>query len=79
MQEYRSSTPLALPISAARGFAAQQGHPRQYDASRGVHTNIRERTYRLNLEPITHEITLPASFPTLYGHPASPNEIAKLI
>jgi len=45
----------------------------------GVHTNIGERTYRLNLEPITYEITLPASFPTLYGHPASPNEIAKLI
>ena len=45
----------------------------------GVRTNIRERTYRRNLEPITYELSLPASFPPLYGRPASPDEIARLV
>jgi NAD(P)-dependent dehydrogenase (short-subunit alcohol dehydrogenase family) len=45
----------------------------------GVRTNISERTYRRNLEPITYGISMPASFPPLYGRPASPDEVAKLI
>jgi NAD(P)-dependent dehydrogenase (short-subunit alcohol dehydrogenase family) len=45
----------------------------------GVRTNIRERTYRRNLEPITYGVTLPASFPPLYGRPAAPDEIARLV
>src|SRR5437868_4423448 len=45
----------------------------------GVRTNIGERTHRRNLEPITYGIGLPASFPPLYGRPASPDEIAKLL
>ncbi|MBV9170440.1 MAG: SDR family oxidoreductase [Chloroflexi bacterium] len=45
----------------------------------GVSTNIRERTYRRNLEPITYGISLPPSFPPLYGRPASPAEIARVI
>jgi NAD(P)-dependent dehydrogenase (short-subunit alcohol dehydrogenase family) len=45
----------------------------------GVRTNIRERTYRRNLEPITYEVTMPANFPPLYGRPASPDEVARLI
>jgi NAD(P)-dependent dehydrogenase (short-subunit alcohol dehydrogenase family) len=45
----------------------------------GVRTNIGERTYRRNLEPITYGITLPESFPPLYGRPASPREIANLV
>ena len=42
-------------------------------------TNIGERTHRRNLEPITYGISLPASFPPLYGRRASPDEIAKLL
>jgi NAD(P)-dependent dehydrogenase (short-subunit alcohol dehydrogenase family) len=45
----------------------------------GVRTNIRERTYRRNLEPITYGLTLPPSFPPLHGRPASPDEIANLV
>jgi NAD(P)-dependent dehydrogenase (short-subunit alcohol dehydrogenase family) len=45
----------------------------------GVRTNIGERTYRRNLEPITYGISMPASFPPLYGRPASTDEVAKLI
>jgi NAD(P)-dependent dehydrogenase (short-subunit alcohol dehydrogenase family) len=45
----------------------------------GVRTNIGERTHRRNLEPITYGIGLPASFPPLYGRPASPDEIARLV
>jgi NAD(P)-dependent dehydrogenase (short-subunit alcohol dehydrogenase family) len=45
----------------------------------GVRTNIRERTYRRNVEPITYPVRLPTSFPPLYGRPASPEEIAKLV
>jgi NAD(P)-dependent dehydrogenase (short-subunit alcohol dehydrogenase family) len=45
----------------------------------GVRTNIRERTYRRNVEPITYGLALPASFPPLYGRPASTDEIARLV
>jgi NAD(P)-dependent dehydrogenase (short-subunit alcohol dehydrogenase family) len=45
----------------------------------GVRTNIRERTYRRNLEPITYGIRMPASWPPLHGRPAAPDEIANLI
>jgi len=45
----------------------------------GVRTNIGARTYRRNLEPITYGMSLPALFPPLYGRPASPDEIAKLV
>jgi NAD(P)-dependent dehydrogenase (short-subunit alcohol dehydrogenase family) len=45
----------------------------------GVRTNIGERTHRRNLEPITYGMSLPTSFPPLYGRPASPDEIARLV
>jgi NAD(P)-dependent dehydrogenase (short-subunit alcohol dehydrogenase family) len=45
----------------------------------GVRTNIGEGTHRRNLEPITYGISLPASFPPLYGRAASPDEIARLL
>jgi NAD(P)-dependent dehydrogenase (short-subunit alcohol dehydrogenase family) len=45
----------------------------------GVRTNISERTYRRNLEPITYAVSMPASFPPLHGRPASPDEVARLI
>lgn len=45
----------------------------------GVRTNISERTYRRNLEPITYDVKLPAKWPPLYGRPAAPDEIANLV
>jgi NAD(P)-dependent dehydrogenase (short-subunit alcohol dehydrogenase family) len=45
----------------------------------GVNTSIGERTHRRNLEPITYGLSLPASFPPLYGRRASPDEIARLV
>jgi NAD(P)-dependent dehydrogenase (short-subunit alcohol dehydrogenase family) len=45
----------------------------------GVRTNIGERTYRRNLEPITYDMTLPSKWPPLYGRPAAPDEIANLV
>jgi NAD(P)-dependent dehydrogenase (short-subunit alcohol dehydrogenase family) len=45
----------------------------------GVRTHIGERTYRRDLEPITYAVAMPASFPPLYGRPASPDEIARLV
>jgi NAD(P)-dependent dehydrogenase (short-subunit alcohol dehydrogenase family) len=45
----------------------------------GVSTNIRDRTYRRNLEPITYDVRMPASFPPLHGQPASPDQIANLV
>ncbi|HEX5415720.1 MAG TPA: SDR family NAD(P)-dependent oxidoreductase [Chloroflexota bacterium] len=45
----------------------------------GVATNIRERTYRRNLEPITYDIQLPRPFPPLTGRPATPDEVAQLV
>ena len=45
----------------------------------GVRTNIGERTYRRNLEPITYGLTLPSSWPPLYGRPATADEIARVV
>jgi NAD(P)-dependent dehydrogenase (short-subunit alcohol dehydrogenase family) len=45
----------------------------------GVATNIRERTYRRNLEAVTYEVQLPRPFPPLTGRPATPAEIAELV
>ena len=45
----------------------------------GVRTNIRERTYRRNLEPVTYDIKMPERFPPLYGRPASTDEVANLV
>jgi NAD(P)-dependent dehydrogenase (short-subunit alcohol dehydrogenase family) len=45
----------------------------------GVSTNIRDRTYRRNLEPVTYGVRMPESFPPLHGRPASPDQIAKLV
>jgi NAD(P)-dependent dehydrogenase (short-subunit alcohol dehydrogenase family) len=45
----------------------------------GVHTNINERTYRRNLEPITYDVRLPQVWPPLHGRVATPEEIARLI
>jgi NAD(P)-dependent dehydrogenase (short-subunit alcohol dehydrogenase family) len=45
----------------------------------GVRTNIDERTYRRNLEPITYDLRLPNVWPPLHGRQATAEEIAKLI
>jgi NAD(P)-dependent dehydrogenase (short-subunit alcohol dehydrogenase family) len=45
----------------------------------GVRTNIGERTYRRDLEPITYAVRLPEPWPPLHGRPASPDEIARLV
>jgi len=45
----------------------------------GVRTNIGERTYRRNLQPITYDVRLPEQWPPLHGRPAIPEEIARLI
>lgn len=44
-----------------------------------VSTNLGDRTYRRNLEPITYGVRMPASFPPLHGRPASPDQIAHLV
>jgi NAD(P)-dependent dehydrogenase (short-subunit alcohol dehydrogenase family) len=45
----------------------------------GVHTNIRERTFQRNLEPVTYDIKFPAPYPPLTGRPMTPNDIANLV
>jgi NAD(P)-dependent dehydrogenase (short-subunit alcohol dehydrogenase family) len=45
----------------------------------GVRTNIGERTYRRNLEPITYNIRMPDQWPPLHGRPATPDEMAKIV
>jgi NAD(P)-dependent dehydrogenase (short-subunit alcohol dehydrogenase family) len=45
----------------------------------GVQTNIRERTFRRNLEPVTYEMTFPTRFPPLTGRAMTPNDIANLV
>ena len=45
----------------------------------GVDTSIGERTYRRNLEKVTYDVTMPASFPPLYGRRATPDEVADLV
>jgi NAD(P)-dependent dehydrogenase (short-subunit alcohol dehydrogenase family) len=44
-----------------------------------IKTNIGERTYRRNLEPITYDLTLPEHFPPLGGRPAEASEVADLV
>jgi NAD(P)-dependent dehydrogenase (short-subunit alcohol dehydrogenase family) len=44
-----------------------------------VATNIQERTFRRNLEPITYDIRMPTPFPPLTGRNATPAEIARLV
>jgi NAD(P)-dependent dehydrogenase (short-subunit alcohol dehydrogenase family) len=45
----------------------------------GVTTNINERTYRRNLEPVTYDIHMPRPWPPLTGRPATPEEVAELV
>jgi NAD(P)-dependent dehydrogenase (short-subunit alcohol dehydrogenase family) len=45
----------------------------------GVRTDIGDRTYRRNLEPITYDMHLPQSWPPLHGRPASADEIANVV
>jgi len=45
----------------------------------GVSTNIGERTYRRNLEPVTYDIRMPKPWPPLTGRPATPDEVAELV
>lgn len=45
----------------------------------GVSTNIRERTFRRNLEPVTYDMHFPARFPPLTGRAMTPAEIAQLV
>jgi NAD(P)-dependent dehydrogenase (short-subunit alcohol dehydrogenase family) len=45
----------------------------------GVTTNIRERTYRRNLEPVTYDMKMPERFPPLTGAPATTEDIANLV
>lgn len=45
----------------------------------GVATNIRERTYRRNLEKVAYDIKMPQPFPPLTGRPATTDEVAELL
>jgi NAD(P)-dependent dehydrogenase (short-subunit alcohol dehydrogenase family) len=45
----------------------------------GVRTDIGERTYRRNLQPVTYDMRLPQSWPPLHGRAASADEIAKVV
>ncbi|HLZ07314.1 MAG TPA: SDR family NAD(P)-dependent oxidoreductase [Chloroflexota bacterium] len=45
----------------------------------GVQTNIRERTFRRNLEQVTYELTFPSRYPPLTGRPMTPEDIANLV
>jgi NAD(P)-dependent dehydrogenase (short-subunit alcohol dehydrogenase family) len=45
----------------------------------GVTTNIRERTYRRNLEPVTYDMKMPERFPPLTGVPATTEDVANLV
>src|SRR5919201_5857404 len=45
----------------------------------GVRTNIGERTWRRNLDPIRWDVKLPEPFPPLHGRRAEPEEIADLV
>jgi NAD(P)-dependent dehydrogenase (short-subunit alcohol dehydrogenase family) len=45
----------------------------------GVTTNIGERTYRRNLNPVTYDIKMPDRFPPLTGKPATPEDVANLV
>jgi NAD(P)-dependent dehydrogenase (short-subunit alcohol dehydrogenase family) len=45
----------------------------------GVRTNIRERTWRRNLDAVRWDVKMPEHFPPLHGRPADPAEIANLV
>jgi NAD(P)-dependent dehydrogenase (short-subunit alcohol dehydrogenase family) len=45
----------------------------------GVATNIGERTYRRNLEPVTWDIRMPERWPPLTGKRADPEDVANLV
>jgi NAD(P)-dependent dehydrogenase (short-subunit alcohol dehydrogenase family) len=45
----------------------------------GVRTNIRERTWRRNLDEVRWDVKMPDHFPPLHGRPASPDEVADLV
>ena len=45
----------------------------------GVRTNIRERTYRRNLDVVRWDVRMPEHFPPLHGRPATPDEVADLV
>lgn len=45
----------------------------------GVRTNIRDRTWRRNLDAIRWDIKVPEHFPPLHGRPAESSEIADLV
>ena len=44
-----------------------------------IRTNIGERTYRRNLEPVTYDLKLPEHFPPLGARSAEASEVADLV
>jgi NAD(P)-dependent dehydrogenase (short-subunit alcohol dehydrogenase family) len=44
-----------------------------------IRTNIRERTYRRNLDKVTWDLKVPERWPPLYGRPADASEVAGLV
>jgi len=44
-----------------------------------VRTNIRERTYRRNLDRVDYGFVPPATWPPLGGQPAEPNDVANIV
>lgn len=44
-----------------------------------IETNIGERTYRRNLEPVTYDLRLPEHFPPLGARSGRPEEVADLV
>jgi len=45
----------------------------------GVRTNIRDRTWRRNLDEVRWDVKMPERFPPLHGRPATPDEVAELV
>jgi NAD(P)-dependent dehydrogenase (short-subunit alcohol dehydrogenase family) len=45
----------------------------------GVRTNIRERTWRRNLDAVRWDVKMPEHFPPLHGRPADASEVADLV
>jgi NAD(P)-dependent dehydrogenase (short-subunit alcohol dehydrogenase family) len=44
-----------------------------------IRTNIRERTWRRNLEAVRWDVKMPERFPPLHGRPADPSEVADVV
>ncbi len=44
-----------------------------------ITTNLGERTYRRNLEPVTYDVKMPEVFPPLHGRSGTPEEIADTV